>query len=224
MTRGGPGTCKAGYHGGDDWHPTEETCGRPSKGERQLGDHMYPMCGIHLRAKHVMVWRKDAFRGFPMTDSIDRQPSTEAIWSRVDRSGGPAACWTWGGRITARGYSVVSFQDKEQKVHRFTYEALVGPIPKGLVLDHLCRNRACVNPAHMEPVTDRENILRGVSFAAINARKTHCKRGHLLQEPRYGDRDCYTCHLARQRVYAAKRAAKRAAARLAAGLPTRSRA
>ena len=63
-------------------------------------------------------------------------------------------------------------------VHRFVYERLVGKIPEGLQIDHLCRVRHCANPAHMEAVTQRENILRGMSPAAENARKTHCPQGH----------------------------------------------
>lgn len=65
--------------------------------------------------------------------------------------------------------------------HRYAYESIVGPIPNGMVLDHVkqrCGNRACVNPAHLEPVTNRVNILRGSGITALNARKTHCPKGH----------------------------------------------
>ncbi|KAB2977369.1 HNH endonuclease [Streptomyces sp. SS1-1] len=67
-----------------------------------------------------------------------------------------------------------------QMAHRVAYQEIVGPIPEGLQLDHLCRVRHCVNPAHLEPVTSRENTLRGENLVAINAAKTHCKRGHLF--------------------------------------------
>ena len=63
-------------------------------------------------------------------------------------------------------------------VHRVAYEAAVGPIPEGLQLDHLCRNTLCTNPAHLEPVTCRENLLRGNTLQAANAAKTHCPYGH----------------------------------------------
>lgn len=83
--------------------------------------------------------------------------------------------------------------------HRYSYEELIGPVPTGLTLDHLCRNRACVNPSHLEPVTHRVNILRGESPSAKNAVKTHCPAGHRLAgehlyiRPATGVRACYTC-------------------------------
>lgn len=67
---------------------------------------------------------------------------------------------------------------KEMGLHRVMYLAYVGPVPDGLVLDHLCRNRACINPWHLEPTTQGENVYRGASLWAENKRKTHCKRGH----------------------------------------------
>jgi len=90
--------------------------------------------------------------------------------------------------------------------HRFAYEALVGPIPEGLKLDHLCRNRACVNPDHTEPVTDRVNTLRGFGPTAMNARATHCSEGHeFTDENTYlnqsGSRVCLTCMRAAQREW-----------------------
>ncbi|QKN87687.1 HNH endonuclease [Streptomyces phage Cumberbatch] len=106
-------------------------------------------------------------------------------WSKVRLDGplslrhqAPGRCWTWTAAINNRGYG--TFRDGATVVgaHRWSYEQLVGPVPAGLELDHLCRNRACVNPAHMEPVTHRTNTLRSDGPTARAARATHCPRGH----------------------------------------------
>lgn len=89
-----------------------------------------------------------------------------------------SGCWFWMGSATE--YGRLRWDNREALAHRISYTLARGPIPDGLQLDHLCRNIRCVNPAHLEPVTNRGNTLRGVNSAAINARKTHCKRGHVL--------------------------------------------
>lgn len=119
----------------------------------------------------------------------------DRFWSRVDADGD---CWEWTGS-TREGYGAVRFRGRNTLAHRVSYEHLVGPIPEGLELDHLCRNRRCVNPDHLEPVTHRENLLRGPSFSAKNARKSHCLRGHPFDEwntwrDRKGSRHCRACH------------------------------
>jgi hypothetical protein len=93
-------------------------------------------------------------------------------------------------------------KSRNTSAHRVIYELLVGPIPAGLTIDHLCRNRACVNPAHMEPVTLRENILRSPSSAtAVNARRTQCPRGHEYDRiSARGYRSCSTCVRAQDRL------------------------
>lgn len=96
-------------------------------------------------------------------------------YSAVTESG----CWVWQ-RPLKNGYGEVSIRNRCRKAHRVAYQLLVGPIPDGLSLDHLCRNRACINPAHLEPVTNRVNVLRGVGPTAANAAATHCGRGHAL--------------------------------------------
>ena len=88
-------------------------------------------------------------------------------------------CWHWTGK-TDYDYGRVSMGGTDYRAHRLIYEALTGPIADGLVLDHLCRNHGCVNPAHLEPVTQQENVRRGDGAPAKNALKTHCVYGHEL--------------------------------------------
>lgn len=124
-------------------------------------------------------------------------------------------CWIWQGSKDRAGYGMVNSRI-EVMAHRLSYTLLVGAIPEGLTIDHLCGNPSCVNPAHLEAVTQRENILRGDTVAARNAAKTHCLRGHeFTAENTYttpaGGRGCKTCRRARQAVYDRRvRAEKRA--------------
>lgn len=117
----------------------------------------------------------------------------------------PAECWEWtAGKRSHKGYG--GFNGKHY-AHRFAYELAVGPIPDGLTLDHLCRNRLCVNPDHLEPVTARENTLRGESPNVVTARTGVCKRGHSMDDAyieRDGSRQCRHCHNLRQRSYRAR--------------------
>lgn len=106
-------------------------------------------------------------------------------------------CWEWKG-YAAAGYATLSIKKKHVKAYRLVWEALVGPIPEGLVIDHLCRNKMCVNPDHLEPVTQRENILRGHGPIAKHARKTVCKRGHAFNQTPVGRRRCLTCQTMRR--------------------------
>ncbi len=118
-------------------------------------------------------------------------------------------CWEWAKYRSSSGYGMIHRQGKPTYVHRVAYEMLVGPIPDGLHLDHLCRNPPCCNPLHLEPVTPRENWARGTSPSARNLRKTHCVKGHALVPPNLymrpdaGGRCCRACfHL----IYLAKKA------------------
>jgi hypothetical protein len=93
-----------------------------------------------------------------------------------------SGCWIWIGAIGKGGYGNISYwkEKKTYRAHRLIYQILVGPIPQGLELDHLCRNRRCVNPAHLEPVTRLENLLRGQTVVAHNSTKNFCNKGHSL--------------------------------------------
>lgn len=128
-------------------------------------------------------------------------------------------CIEWTGANNGAGYGmfftewVPGGSDKRVLAHRWAYEYHIGPIPEGLSLDHLCRNRACVNVFHLEPVTHQENVLRGTGASAIHAKKTHCDSGH----PFSGDnlilrsngrwRDCRECKRQKDRRYRTQRKA-----------------
>ncbi len=99
-------------------------------------------------------------------------------WSVEDR-GNLSPCWIWQGAVQTRGYGTVGGGSSKKLAHRHVRELLVGPIPDGLELDHLCRQPLCVRPSHTDPVTHRENVARGDSPSAIAARAGTCTRGHV---------------------------------------------
>lgn len=119
-------------------------------------------------------------------------------------------CWIWTGAIFKRsGYAVLWWEGSTRGAHRVFYEQMIGDVPDGKQLDHLCRVRHCVNPAHLEPVTIRQNVLRGDGHAAQNARKTHCLHGHPLSGDNLsvtskGWRVCITCRRERKRQLRAR--------------------
>jgi hypothetical protein len=146
--------------------------------------------------------------------SVPGDPA-ERFWDKVDLGTG-VGCWMWTPPVNDEGYG--TFWSGDQRMvpaHQWAYESLIGPVPAGMVLDHLChtlatdciggpqcQHRRCVNPAHLEPVTAGTNILRSHAPAAENRRKTHCVRGHeFTPENTYlrpsGGRNCRTC----QRTY-----------------------
>jgi hypothetical protein len=120
-------------------------------------------------------------------------------------------CWEWKGAISSKGYGTTSIEGRSHRAHRVAYELLVGPIPAGLPLDHLCRVRHCVNPDHLQVVTPRENTFRSpIAPAVRNAMKTHCVHGHAFDAANTvisadGWRRCRQCFRDRDRAYYAKK-------------------
>lgn len=121
-------------------------------------------------------------------------------------------CWNWIGKLHT-GYGYIRINGNQELLHRVMYALYVEPIPTGLpwkvpIIDHLCNNRRCCNPKHLRLISLKENILRGIGPSAINARKTHCSRGHLLpafQNRSDGGRRCTVCQKQRDKIYWQKR-------------------
>lgn len=142
-------------------------------------------------------------------------PIEERFWTKVDVRG-PDECWLWtAGRFTG-GYGQVELGRRPWGAHRIAYELTVGPIPKGLQIDHLCRVILCVNPKHLEAVTPRVNTLRSDGITARHARQTHCWRGHPFDEENTyvyrGGRTCRACRRINGRRHDQKRRPRRAVA------------
>lgn len=171
---------------------------RPSKGVCAIEECERPQMARGWCQPHWKRWRK---YGDPRTLYMPR-----SLWERIerwtDRSGG---CWVWTHWLDQDGYAHASYEGKRVRVHRWSWEQVNGPVPPGLELDHLCRTRGCVRPDHLQAVSHRENMMRGVAPSAVNAKKTQCKHGHpfsgenlILQID--GRRSCRTCTNRRART------------------------
>jgi hypothetical protein len=129
------------------------------------------------------------------------------FWRKVIKNGpiknlNLGNCWIWNGHVANNGYGVFNLNGRPAWAHRMSYIYSIGLIPEGLVLDHLCKNTCCIRPAHLEAVTQRENLMRSPTFQAINSRKTHCPHGHQYSSEntylkpirgRYVGRICIAC-------------------------------
>ena len=115
------------------------------------------------------------------------------------------SCWIWNGWKDSKGYGRLLISGKRIPAHRLAYEYVKGNIPDNFQIDHLCRNPSCVNPDHLEAVTQKVNILRGISPSAIKARMTKCKRGHLFdRKAPNGQRVCSICKRDNYQIFRAK--------------------
>jgi hypothetical protein len=131
------------------------------------------------------------------------RPKKDIVDSIAEKLLYSEGCWEWLGAHNPKGYALVKYNGRQTFAHRTVYEVLVGPIPEGLYIDHLCRNTGCVNPDHLEPVTMRENLLRGNTHAARFGSRTHCDSGHRFSHENTiirsdGSRRCRTCHNAKR--------------------------
>ena len=147
----------------------------------------------------------------------DNVTPMQRLMSRVERTDG---CWLWTGAKTGHGYGVIYYKGRQIGAHVLSYRLLMGDIPEGYDLDHLCRTPACVNPAHLEPVTHAENCRRGE-----RGMRTHCPKGHEYDEANTRrvrnhagglSRSCRKCHADRER---ARRARRSGASDVAENLP-----
>jgi hypothetical protein len=166
-------------------------------------------CGVckKLLGPSVMQGRPRPDLATPLKERFD------AKWKLDTRSG----CWVWQAASKGHGYGAIWVTSgtgvgQQMLAHRVGYELYIGPVPDGMQLDHRCRNRACVNPAHLEPVTCEQNLKRSPrTWATRNTAKTHCPQGHeyTLDNTRLdqnGGRYCRACARAKA---AARRARQR---------------
>lgn len=132
----------------------------------------------------------------------------DRFWAKVNKHGPRGRrgrCWLWTAG-TRKGYGAFRVGGRQRPAHVVAYELEVGPVPAGLMLDHTCRQTLCVRPSHLEPVTNRENLLRGQTLAAANAAKVDCPRGHAFDDRNtyldpQGRRHCRRCSASATRRY-----------------------
>lgn len=188
-----------------------------------VADHAKRAGRTRLPHWYVGGWGNDrwCFRcgRWPMT--VESQPTAARFWRKVDRQGPVGSlyygrCWVWTAATNSDGYGLFSLDARSQKAHRVAYLLTRGPIPVGMQIDHLCGNRRCVNPWHLEPVTAGENIARGIAKARSRhsrRSKTHCSRGHEYTSENTvvhgGKRDCRICNRQRVSEYEARKRAGR---------------
>ena len=163
-----------------------EECTKPASQRRRL-------CSMHYyRLRH---W-----------GTTESKSDGERFEEKISRT---EECWNWAATQNGRGYGFFSINGRYVQAHRYAYELYVGPIPDGLTIDHLCRNTICVNPSHLEPVTQGENTRRGMIATGRGIAVTACPQGHQYTpentyiEPK-GSRSCRECRRERTREWRRK--------------------
>jgi len=189
-----------------------DTCGTP--GCQIPYGYCHCGCGAKTRIAAKTYAAQRQHKGHPNRYLASHSAPKHPDYLEENR-GYETPCWIWQGAHDWDGYGLVNRPAHRGNVHILYYKLHVAPVPKGLEIDHLCRVRDCVNPAHLQPKTHRENILIGESPTAKNSRKTHCIRGHELVPGNLyvqadGGRRCRTCQKAYMKAYHLKRKAKRA--------------
>lgn len=155
--------------------------------------------GLRKRRTGTVGTKPVGDRSRPKSDPVAR------FWAKVDKT---ETCWLWTAAKSDTGYGSFRNDSVTYNAHRLAYELLRGQVPSGLVLDHLCRVRHCVNPDHLEPVTERVNIVdRSMSPTAVSTRTNRCKRGHEFtpentrwQNAEHTKKTCRTCSVMRERL------------------------
>lgn len=193
------------------WRKSSASDATRATRKRRMANEVRGVQGYQARAGVPAQW--PGKRG---SMPVLRLTHQERFWLRVNKDGPvPAArpelgpCWLWTAPPHSAGYSQISVNGRRVFGHRFAYTILVGPIPFGLELDHLCRTPLCVNPRHLEAVTHRVNMLRGLTVGALAAGRTECIRGHPLAGDNLyvspnGHRQCRSCRKVSRAISYAK--------------------
>lgn len=176
------------------------------RARKEGAEKLCPKCGRNLLPSSIR-------KRYLHCPRCARQPSNptkiaERFWAKVNRQS-PTECWIWRGFIDGGGYGQFNHSGSMLKAHRLAYELSVGQIPSGLVLDHLCRCRSCVNPSHLEPVHHLVNVRRGEA-GKLQRGRTECPKGHPYDEEntyisKRGLRSCRQCGKERMRICRAER-------------------
>jgi hypothetical protein len=205
---------------GNSWSPEEDQVLRaafPAGGSSACSDLMpwRTRDAVNRRCSLIGVSREEGWRRAPLVvrrgACAPKRPLIDRF--RASYSISNSGCWEWGGHKDYKGYGRLKDENRRQVfAHRVSYQLAFGSIPHGMVIDHLCRNPSCVNPDHLEAVTNSENVRRG-KRGVLKPAPTECKHGHPYPEnerrDRHGRRSCRECSRINGRKYdAARRAAR----------------